>query len=127
MTSPGAVIAWARLASPSFEPSVAMISVSGSSFTPKRLVIGGLGAAQPGNAAGGRIAVGLRVPDRLDQLVDHRLGCGLVRIAHAEIDDVAAFRPRCCLHRIDFAENIRRQAPDAMELRLAHGGSSPGQ
>jgi hypothetical protein len=34
--SPGEVIACARLASPSFEPSVTMISDSGSSSTLKR-------------------------------------------------------------------------------------------
>jgi hypothetical protein len=36
ITSPGAVSAWARLAKPSFDPSVAITSRSGSSFTPKR-------------------------------------------------------------------------------------------
>jgi hypothetical protein len=36
MTSPGAVMACAILAKPSFEPIVATICVSGSSFTPKR-------------------------------------------------------------------------------------------
>ena len=52
MTSPGAVIACATLAKPSFEPSVATTWVSGLSFTPKRrLVIGGLGPAQAGDAA----------------------------------------------------------------------------
>ena len=35
-TSPGAVIACAMLAKPSFEPSVATTCVSGLSFTPKR-------------------------------------------------------------------------------------------
>lgn len=36
IVSPGLVMALARLARPSFEPSVAITSVSGSSFTPKR-------------------------------------------------------------------------------------------
>ena len=36
ITSPGAVIACATLAKPSFEPSVATTCVSGLSFTPKR-------------------------------------------------------------------------------------------
>ena len=36
MTSPGAVIACATLAKPSFDPSVVTIAVSGLSFTPKR-------------------------------------------------------------------------------------------
>jgi hypothetical protein len=34
--SPGAVMACAMLAKPSFDPSVATTWVSGSSFTPKR-------------------------------------------------------------------------------------------
>ena len=36
MMSPGEVIAWARLAKPSFEPSVAIISRLGIELTPKR-------------------------------------------------------------------------------------------
>jgi hypothetical protein len=36
MTSPGALIACAILAKPSFEPSVATTCVSGLSLTPKR-------------------------------------------------------------------------------------------
>ena len=42
-------------------------------------VIAGLGAAQAGDAFRGRIAVGARLADRLDQLVDHMLGRGQVR------------------------------------------------
>jgi hypothetical protein len=90
-TSPGAVIACATLAKPSFEPSVATIWVSGLSFTPNRpRVIGGLRLAQAGDAARGRVAVGPRLAQRLLQLLDHMGRRRQVRIAHAEVDDVGA-------------------------------------
>ena len=53
-------------------------------------VIGGLRAAQPGNALGRRIAVGARLAERLLHLLDDVRRRRQVRIAHAEIDDVGA-------------------------------------
>ena len=41
---------------------------------------------------------------------------GAVGIAHAEVDDVLAARPRRRLHRIDFGEDVGRQALDAVEI-----------
>ena len=52
----------------------------------------------------------------LGQLVDDMLGRGAVGIAHAEVDDVLAPRPCRRLHRIDFGEDIGRQAADAVEF-----------
>jgi len=64
--------------------------------------------------------MGLWVLDRFDQLIDDSVGCGLIGIAHAEIDHIAAGRPRVRLHLIDLAEHIWRQSANAMKLRLAH-------
>ena len=79
-------------------------------------VIAGLGAAQAGNALGGRIAVGARLADRLDQLVDDVLGGRQVGIAHAEVDDVGAGGAGLSLERVDLLKDVRRQAPHAVEL-----------
>ena len=77
-------------------------------------------APQPGDAARGRVAVGARIADRLDQLVDDRPRRRAVRVAHAEVDDVVAGGARRRLHRVDLAEDVGRQAPDAVELGLPH-------
>ena len=55
-------------------------------------VIGGLRAPEPGDAARGGVAVGARLRDRLDQLVEDMRRGRQVGIAHAEIDDVGAAR-----------------------------------
>ena len=89
-------------------------------------VIGGLGAAQPGDAARGRIAVGARILHRLDQLLDDVLRRRPVGIAHAEIDDVAARRARLRLQGVDFGEDIGRQALDAIEFFGHDGRDSVG-
>ena len=52
-------------------------------------VVGGAGAAQAGDAARYRIAVGSRVLHRFDELGDDMRGCRAVGIPHAEIDHVA--------------------------------------
>ncbi len=83
------------------------------------LVIAGLGAAQAGDALGGRIAVGARLAHGLDELVDDVLGRLEVRIAHAEIDDVGAVGPGGGLDAVDLLEDVGRQALDAVEIR--HG------
>ena len=81
-------------------------------------VIAGLRAAQAGDALRGGIAVGARLADRLDELVDHVLGRGQVGIAHAEIDDVGAGGAGLGLELVDLLEDVRRQAPHA--VKVAH-------
>ena len=79
-------------------------------------VVGGLRLAQARDALGRGIAIGARLADRLDQLVDDVLGRGHVGVAHAEIDDVGAARAGGRLQAVDFGENIRRKAFDAVEF-----------
>ncbi len=91
-------------------------------------VIGRMGPAQTGNAARVRIAVGAPVARHLDQLFDDMLRRRLVRIAHAEIDDVLAGRAGARLHRVDFGEHIGRQTLYPMKLffhRIDPGHSLP--
>ena len=90
------------------------------------VVIGGLGAAQPGDAARGGIAVGARPADRLLQLLDDVRRRRQVGIAHAEVDDVGAGVRARRLGAVDLLEHVGRQAADAVEL--FHGpGSSAGE
>ena len=81
-------------------------------------VIARLRAAQAGDAFRGGIAVGARLADRLDQLVEHVLRRGQVRVAHAEIDDVGAAGAGLGLELVDLLEDVRRQAPHA--VKVAH-------
>ena len=83
-------------------------------------VIAGAGAAQPGDAARGRIAVRLRVLHALDELGDDMRRGRPVRVAHAEIDHVAPGGARLRLQRVDLGEDIGRQALDAVEF-FGHG------
>ena len=99
-----------------------MTSVSGSTrHAEAALVISRLGLAQAGDAAAGRIAVGVGLGRDLGQLVDDVLRRRAVGIAHAEVDDVLAARPRRGLHRVDLGEDVGRQAPDAVEF-VGHRG-----
>jgi len=50
------------------------------------------------------------------QLVDHVIGRRQVGIAHAEVDDVPARLACRVTHRVDFGDDIGRQALDAVEL-----------
>ena len=86
-------------------------------------IIAGLGAAQASNPLRGRIAVGARLADRFDELVDHMLGRGQVGIAHAEIDDIGAPGSSLGLERVDLLEDIRRQTPHA--VKIAHRSPWP--
>ena len=79
-------------------------------------VIAGLGAAQSRDALGRGIAVGAGLADGLDQLVEHVLGRRQIRIAHSEIDDVGAGGASLGLELVDLFEDVRRQAPHAVEV-----------
>jgi len=59
-------------------------------------------------------------PDGLDQLVNNMLGRRLIRIAHAEIDDVFTPRSRGFFQTISNTENIGWQTLDAGEIIHAH-------
>ena len=80
------------------------------------LVIGGLRAAQAGNAARGRIAVGARLAQRLLQLLDDMRGRRQIRIAHAEVDDVGARIAGARLGPVHLLEHIGRQTADAVKF-----------
>ena len=57
-----------------------------------------------------------RIARRFDQLLDHRLGRGAVRIAHPEIHYILLSRARLGLHLVDDGEHVGRQFLDAIEL-----------
>ena len=80
------------------------------------LVIRRLRAPEPRNAARCRVAVGLRLGDRLHQLFDDVLGRGQIRISHAEVDDVFTARSGRGLELIHLLEDIGRQAFDAVKF-----------
>jgi hypothetical protein len=84
------------------------------------LVIAGHGPAQAGNALGRRIAVGLGLLHRFDQLLHHVGRGGHVGIAHAEVDDVHATGAQPGLEAVDLLEHVGRQAADLVEVGL-HG------
>ena len=50
------------------------------------------------------------------QFFDHMLRWRQIWIAHAEIDDILARATRRRTHRIDFSDDIRRQALHAVEF-----------
>ena len=91
------------------------------------------GAPQARDALGDRVAMGMRAvlvvqfrahvvgfgaaDAGLDQLVDDVLGRRLVRVAHAEIDDVLATGPGRFPALGDDVEDVGRQALDAREIR----------
>ncbi len=79
-------------------------------------VIGGLRAAETGNALGRGIAVRARVLDHFAQLVDNGFRRRQVGVAHAKVDDVGAARSRACFQTVDLFENIWRQTPDLVKL-----------
>jgi hypothetical protein len=63
--------------------------------------------------------VGGRLRSDFAQLVDNVLGRGAIGVAHAEVDDVLAARALRRLHRVDFGEDVGREAADAVEF--VHG------
>jgi hypothetical protein len=106
IVSPGPSSARHRWLKPSFEPMVAMTSVSGSSSTPYFFLYFG-------DAVADRVAVVSRIERGLHQFFDHRLGRRIGRVAHPQVDDVAAVDAQLVLHLVDAAKQIRRQARDA--------------
>ena len=72
--------------------------------------------AQPQDALGHRVAMGIAALCRLDQLVHDVAWRGLVRIAHAEVDDVLAPLASGRLQLGGDVEDVGRQALDAREL-----------
>ena len=74
------------------------------------------GAAQLGDAPGGRVAVVARVVGGLGQLADGHVGRGQVGVAEAEVDDVPAGSPRRRLEVVDGGEDVGRQPVDPAEL-----------
>ena len=76
--------------------------------------------AQTRNALGLRIAVRVAALGGLGELVDDVLRGGLIRIAHAEIDDVLAARTGRHLQLADDVEDIGGQALDALKVSF-HG------
>ena len=51
-----------------------------------------------------------------DQFGDDMRRRRQVRIAHAKVDNVLAGRTCCCPHRVDFGDDIGRQALHAVEF-----------
>jgi hypothetical protein len=71
-------------------------------------------AAQTRDAVRFAVAVVARIAGGLGQLVDDKVLGRIGRIAHAKIDDVVAGSPLVVEEGIDAAEQIRRQAGDAL-------------
>jgi hypothetical protein len=87
--------------------------------------------AQVRQAVGHGVPMALLVLGRLAELVDHRWIRGVGGVAHAEIDDVDASAALGIFQSVDLAEEVGRQALDAVGdvdlegVRLAlHGGGS---
>lgn len=58
----------------------------------------------------------------IDQLFDDMGRRRQIRVAHAKVDNILPARPRCRPHRIDFCNDIGRQAFDAVKF-FGHGGT----
>ena len=65
-----------------------------------------------------RLGVPVRVPalHRLDEFVDDVAGRRLIRVTHAEVDDVLATTARLTPQRVSDTEDVGGQALDAREL-----------
>ena len=87
------------------------------------VIIRRLRAPQPRNAARSRVAVRLRLGNRLHQLVDDVLGSGQVRVSHAEVDNVVTARSGRGLELVYLLEDVGRQALYAVKL-FSHGLSA---
>ena len=69
------------------------------------------------------ITMVLRIFRGFDQFVEDMLRRGMIRIPHAEVDDVFAGLPSLEFQRLNFIEHIRRQPVDPVEAFFGgHGG-----
>src|SRR6202012_3014457 len=80
------------------------------------LVVGGQRPPQAGDALADGVAVRTRVLHRLDQFRHDMRRGGAVGISHAEVDAVLPGAASLRLGRVDFGEDVGRQAADAMKL-----------
>src|SRR5262245_9113858 len=60
----------------------------------------------------------LRIARNFAQFFDNVRGRRQIGVAHTEVDDVFARRARFRLHRIDFSEDVRRKAFDAVKFAV---------
>ena len=88
-------------------------------------VVAGLGAAEAGDALGGRIAVGARAAHGFHKLFNDMGGRVHVGVAHAEVDDVHALGAVAGLEPVHLGEDVGGQALDAVEL-FGHGRTGAG-
>jgi hypothetical protein len=67
--------------------------------------------------------VGIVALGHLDELVDDVTGRRLIRVPHAEVNDILPARSRCRLQLVDDIEDIGRETLDTAELGnwLDHG------
>ena len=72
--------------------------------------------AQPRDATRGGVAVGARVLDRFLHLGEDVRCRGLVRVSHAEVDNIVAPRPRRLLEGVHLGEYIGRKPSDAVKV-----------
>ena len=84
--------------------------------TKAALIIGRLSTAQPRDAARGRIAVGFRLANRLDELVTNMLRRRHVGVAHAKVDNIDTARSRGGFQPVHLLKDIRRQTFDSMKF-----------
>ena len=75
--------------------------------------------AQARDALRYRIAMGVVAPRGLDHLVDDMRGCGLVGIAHAEVDNIFTALARLRLQLVDDVEDVGRKPLDAGGIGLS--------
>jgi hypothetical protein len=68
------------------------------------------------NPLGGGIAMRIWLTRHFAELIDNMLGRRQIRIAHTEINNIFPARARRRPHRIDFSNNVRGQAFDAVEV-----------
>ena len=80
------------------------------------LVITGLCSSKAWDTARLRITMCIRLLSDLTQLINHVLRRGLVRISHAQINNVLARTTRRVTHAIDFSNDIGRQSLHAVKI-----------
>ena len=64
--------------------------------------------------------MGIGLPRNFAELLNHMRWWRQIRVAHAQIDNVLTCTTGGRTHRIDFSDDIRRQAFDAVEF-FGHG------